>query len=56
MVTHGSDWILNLLLWSAVVWTSVLAVDQLVPILNSMTVLVVFGVVLVLSLLWPRNW
>ena len=29
MVSHPSDWILNLLLWSAVVWTLVLAVDRL---------------------------
>jgi hypothetical protein len=56
MVTHLSDWILNLLLWSAVVWTLVLTAASFVPILNGMTVVVGLVVVLVLSLLWPRKW
>ena len=89
MVTHGSDWILNLLIWSAVVWTLGFSehqllrfsrfdrvvpfrmervtgdgkrghfgvgVDRFVPILNGATALIGFGVVVVLSLLWPRYW
>ena len=56
MVTNVPDWILNLLLWTAVVWTVVLTVDRFVPILGGMTALIGFGVVLVLSLLWPRYW
>jgi hypothetical protein len=56
MVTNLPDLVFNLLLWSAIVWTVALTIDQFVPILNGMTAPIVFGVVLVLSLLWPRNW
>ena len=54
MVTNVPDWICNFLLWTAIVTTVVLTVDQFTPILNGLTGLVVLGVVLVLSLLWPN--
>ena len=40
MVTNVPDWICNFLLWTAIVTTVVLTVDQFTPILNGLTGLV----------------
>jgi hypothetical protein len=56
MVTNFSDWMCNLLLWTAIVTTLTLTVDRFVPILNGTNALVGLGMVVVLSLLWPRYY
>ena len=53
MVTNFLDWICNLLVWTSIVTTLMLTVDQFVPILNGTSALVGLGMVVVLSLLWP---
>lgn len=54
MVTNFPDWICNLLLWTAIVTTLALTVDRFVPILSGTNTLIGLGVVVMLSLLWPR--
>lgn len=54
MVTNFPDWICNLLLWTAIVTTLALTVDRFVPILSGTNALIGLGVVVMLSLLWPR--
>src|SRR5262245_16849670 len=56
MVTNVPDFVFNLLMWSAVVWTVLLTADRFVPILNGTTALIGFGLVVVLALLRPRYW
>lgn len=43
-------------MWSGVVWTVLLTVDQLVPFLNGAIALIGFGLVAALSLLRPPYW
>lgn len=55
MVTTFSGWLCNLLLWTAIIATGVLAYETFVaPVINQMNVLIALGVSAVLSLLRPR--
>jgi hypothetical protein len=56
MVTNFRDLICNLLVWTAIITTLMLVVDRFVPILNGPNALIGLGMVVVLSLLWPRYY
>jgi hypothetical protein len=55
MVTNFSDWLCNLMLWSAVIALVALSYDKYVaPLLGGTNALIGLGAAAVLSLLWPR--
>ncbi len=55
MLNTFSDWLFNVLLWGAVAALVGLSIEVFAsPVLNGLNALVALGVVLVLSLFWPK--
>jgi Flp pilus assembly protein TadB len=50
----ASDWIFNLMLWSAIVTLFVLIVNMYTPILGTAVILIAIAFVVVVSALWPK--
>jgi len=55
MLNTFSSWLFNLMLWGAIISLAGLSYHVFVnPIVSGMTALIALGVILVISLFWPK--